>query len=108
MEGAVPDSWHKAIITAIFKKGDVSSCENYRPISLLQVGYKIYAAVLLQRLKSAGAERRVWKTQFGFKSNRGTSDALFVARRLLDDAWASRDGQLIFLALDWAKPFDTV
>ena len=104
----MPQTWHEALVTAIFKKGDVASCENYRPISLLPIGYKLYAAVLLSRLKAAGAEARIWKTQYGFRSGRGTSEALFVARRLMDDAWAQKDGSLVFLALDWAKAFDSV
>ena len=107
-EKAVPQTWHEALVTAIFKKGDVASCENYRPISLLPIGYKLYAAVLLSRLKAAGAEARIWKTQYGFRSGRGTSEALFVARRLMDDTWAQKAGSLIFLALDWAKAFDSV
>ena len=107
-EGCVPSAWHEALVSAIFKKGDVSKCENYRPICLLQVGFKLFASILLQRLKSAGAEARIWKTQFGFKSKHGTSDALFMARRLLEDAWATKDGQLVLLALDWAKAFDSI
>ena len=46
-EGSVPTSWHEATVAAIFKKGDPACCENYRPISLLAVGYKIFAAILL-------------------------------------------------------------
>jgi hypothetical protein len=95
-------------VTAIFKKGDTASCENYRPISLLAIGYKLFAIILLQRLKLAGAEMRIWQTQFGFRSNRGTTDALFLTRRLLDATWAKKDGKLMLLALDWAKAFDSV
>ena len=107
-EGAVPEAWPAARVAAIFKKGDVSSCENYRPISLLPIGYKLYAMVLLNRLKAGGAEDRIWHTQFGFKSKRGTVDALFLARRMIDEAWATRYGSLIMLALDWAKAFDSI
>ena len=86
----------------------MAACSNYRPISLLQIGFKIFAIVLLSRLKAAGAESRIWPTQFEFRSQHGTADALFVARRLLDDAWAAADGKLVFLALDWAKAFDCI
>ena len=104
----VPDAWHLAMVTAVFKKGDASKCDNYRPISLLAVSYKIFASVLLHRLRAAGAEARIWATQTGFKSMSGTSDAIFVARRFIEQAWATRDGQLVCLALDWAKAFDGV
>ena len=42
---------------------------------------------LLARLKDAGAEKRVWPTQFGFKAGFGTIDALFATRRIMDDIW---------------------
>ena len=92
----------------IFKKGDTAHCENYRPISLLQIGYKLFALVLLKRLKKAGAESRIWPTQFGFKSKSGTRDALFLARRMIERAWEQQNGKLIYLALDWAKAFDSI
>ena len=106
--GVVPEKWHEALVVAIFKKGDVASCENYRPISLLQIGYKLFATILPQRLKDGGAESRIWPTQYGFRSKYGTTDALFIARRLLDEAWSGRGSKAIFLALDWAKAFDSV
>lgn len=104
----IPEEWHNAQVASIFKKGDAALCSNYRPISLLTIGYKLFAAILLERLKLAGAERRIWPTQFGFRSGYGTSDALFLARRLLDEAWAMKEGSLIMLALDWAKAFDSI
>ena len=105
---SVPDSWHQARVAMIFKKGDPSVCGNYRPISLVNIGYKLFAIILLNRLRSAGAENRIWPTQFGFRRHRGTGDALFVARRIIEDTWARRDGKVIFLALDWARAFDSV
>ena len=95
-------------MSAIFKKGDPASCENYRPISLLAIGYKLFATILLRRLKAAGADARIWPTQFGFRIGRGCADALFVARRLLERTRAAKDGSLVFLALDWAKAFDSI
>ena len=70
--------------------------------------YKILDSVLLERLKSTGAEDRIWETQFGFKSKSGTLDALFLTRRLVDEVWAGKDSQIIFAALDWSKAFDTI
>ena len=74
----------------------------------IEAGYKLYAAILLQRLKAGKAEDRAWSTQFGFKSKRGTNDAILPAKRHLDAAWAAQDGQLVLLALDWARAFDSV
>ena len=107
-EGSVPDDWHQALVVTIFKKGDPSQCDNYRPISLLPIGYKLFALILLERLKRGGAEDRIWRTQFGFRSGCGANDALFLARRLIEKTWETRDGKLILLALDWAKAFDSI
>ena len=107
-EADVPEAWHAAVVSAIFKKGDSADCANCRPISLLPIGYKLYAMILLSRLKKSGAEERIWSTQFGFRSGRGTADALFIGRCLIEDTWDSESGKLIFLALDWAKAFDSV
>jgi len=83
-------------------------CENYRPISLQCVIYKTFASILLKRLKLGGAEEQIWKTQFGFKSRCGTREALFVTRQVIEDIFESKNGHGIFLALDWAKAFDTI
>ena len=92
----------------LFKKGDPALCSNYRPISLLAIGYKILASILLQRLKSAGAENRIWHTQYGFKSNASIIDVLFITRQILDTIWAEKDSQIIFATLDWSKAFDSI
>ena len=107
-EKAIPKLWHEARVVALYKKGDESLCNNYRPISLVQVGYKLFASILLERLLMAGCDNRLWPSQFGFRPRRGTADAVLVARRVIEDAWGCRDGSALLLALDWAKAFDSV
>ena len=63
---------------------------------------------LLRRLQNAGAEKRIWPTQFAFRTKRGSADAIFVARRLLDLTLADRSGTLVMLSLDWEKAFDSI
>ena len=59
----IPTDWHKAKVACLFKKGDPSCPDNYRPISLLQIGYKIFSSLLLLRMKTAGIEQKIWQTQ---------------------------------------------
>ena len=63
---AVPESWHHARVAMLFKKGDPSDSGNYRPITLLALGYKLFATVLLNCLRKAGVDNALWPTQFGF------------------------------------------
>ena len=92
-----PSAWHVAKVIPVYKKGDPAECDNYRPISLVSVLYKLYATILLQRLKDGGAETQLWKTQFGFRSKRSTDDALFIVRRRVEQALAARGGKGIRL-----------
>ena len=103
-----PKVWRHAHVSTIFKKGDTSLPSNYRPISLLAVGYKVLASLLLARLANSGVEQRLRKTQFGFRRHKGSTDAVFLAQRLIDQTWASKNGQLSIVRLDWAKAFDRV
>ena len=68
----------------IFKKKDPSLCDNYRPISILSIAYKIFASMLKERLLDAGLDARLWASQFGFRRERSTHDAVFVARRRIE------------------------
>ena len=103
---SVPKQWRHSTVVALFKKEDTSLPCNYRPISLLTVGYKVLASLLLDRLKVTDVEERMHKAQFGFRPKRGTSDALFLARRMIDAAVEDRTGELYILLLDWSKAFD--
>jgi hypothetical protein len=92
----------------LFKKGDPASCENYRPICILSIAYKLFAWILKERLIQAGVDKVLWRTQFGFRQGCSTDDAIFIARRLLEVARAQRHGKITMLALDWRKAFDSI
>ena len=47
-----PDEAMNARVVLIYKKGDTSLCENYRPISLLNTCYKFIAAALQRRIET--------------------------------------------------------
>ena len=84
-EKSVPSEWQHAVISTIYKnKGPIDECDNYRPISLLCISYKLLASLLLKRLQEAGAEDRLTNAQFGFRRGRGFSDAARAARRQAD------------------------
>ena len=60
----MPKQWDKAVVVAIFKKGDRLDPSNYRPIALLDTCYKLYARVLQRRIADA-VDDSIRKTQYG-------------------------------------------
>ena len=103
--GVYPGSLKLANIVSIYKKGDSTKMENYRPIALLQVFYKILAGLIRGRLMAA-YDPWVQKTQYGFRPNKSTSQAVFIARRLMDIA--ERTGSKLTTIPDLEKAFDKV
>ena len=102
----MPDTMTEADVITIFKKGNVEDPQNYRPISLLNSIYKIYAALIKNRLVEV-MEPYISATQFGYRKARSTSQPLYITRRLQDYAEAYEE-KLLMIFLDWEKAFDKV
>ena len=96
----------EANVASLFKKGDTQNLANYRPISLLNYSYKIYASVIQQRL-AAKIDKFIHPTHYGFRAKRITSQSLYIARRIQDIAEQSGD-QILLVLLDWEKAFDKI
>ena len=101
----MPESWRKGDLIPIFKgKGDVRSCGNYRSIKLLKHGMKVIERIFERRLRK---NVKLDDMQMGVMPGRGTTDAIFIMRQLLEKyEMAGRDLNMVFVDLE--KAFDRV
>ena len=75
--GKYPDFFKVAKVTALFKNGDKSSVENYRPISVLPQLNQVFEKLLHGRLTSFLTENDILnKNQYGFRKGHSTSHAI--------------------------------
>lgn len=49
--GGFPREWREGVIVPILKTGRGEKVEEYRGVTLTQTAYKVYAAVLMERLR---------------------------------------------------------
>ena len=72
-----PAIWRQGKVTALFKSGDKSDCNNYRPITVLPTVSKILERAGHQQLYGHLTESNLLTTkQFGFRPKLSTEVAL--------------------------------
>ena len=104
----VPQDFKDASIVYIYKnKGNRTSCDNYRGISLLSIAGKILARLLLNRLLAHLEQDLLPESQCGFREGRGTADMIFASRQL-QEKFQEQNRELFSTYVDLTKAFDTV
>ena len=104
----LPQDFKDASIIHLYKrKGNRSSCDNHRGISLLSIAGKILARVLLSRLNAHLERDLLPESQCGFRVGRSTVDMIFAARQLQEKCQEQNVG-LYTTFVDLTKAFDTV
>jgi exonuclease III len=107
-QGAYPELMKEAKINPLFKKGEVSERDNYRPISILPAFSKVIGKIFSQRLISFFEQNSlIYKHQHGFVKNRGTSTALFELVSNMCDALESGQ-KCMGIFYDFSKAFDSI
>lgn len=107
-QGTLPKSWTKAIVSLIHKENsDPKEIRNYRPISLLNVDYKIYATILATRLRRILMDT-IHQGQKEFVPKGYMRSNLRMVLNILEFYEAHPERQLAFIFLDAEKAFDNV
>lgn len=74
-----PEEWSTGLIVPIKKKGEGKSVEDHRGVTLMTVGYKVYAEILKNRLEERVNELGcIPDNQTGFRKGMGTIDHIYI------------------------------
>jgi hypothetical protein len=106
MKGELSDTQKQGTLSLIHKKDDPLNLDNWRPITLLNVDYKLAASALAQRLKLV-LPKIIHTDQNGFVEGRYIGHNIRQIQDIIDFADETQiEGAILFL--DFKKAFDTV
>jgi len=95
-------------VIPIFKSGDNSQLNIYRPISILNTFSKIFERVISNRLLNfLNKNNFFFDQQFGFRQNHSTDSALILFNEFITSA-LDRNEISISVFIDFSKAFDTL
>ena len=105
-QACIPADLEKSVYIAIPKKPGTVECDQHRTISLMSHVTKIMLRVLMNRMRN-NILPEISETQFGFMADKGTRNAIFALRTLMERAIeVQKDLYLCFI--DYSKAFDKV
>lgn len=107
-KGVFPTKLKHAKITPVFKDGDETDPNNYRPISLLSIFNRIFEKVMCDQLKRFMNKHNIlYESQYGFRENRSTEHAILdIVNKIQKNMGRGMFSCGIFI--DLKKAFDTV
>lgn len=106
-EGKIPPTWKEATITVIPKDGkDQLECGSFRPISILNIDYKLYTSILARRVEKV-LPQLIHTDQTGFVPQRQTHDNIRRSLHVLSHIQEHKL-QALLISLDAEKAFDSV
>ena len=107
-QGIVPPDWKEASVVPLFKKGDKSKAENYRPISLTSLSCKLLEHVVHSNIMHHLDKFNILdNAQHGFRKRRSCVTQLIDTLSDFADC-LKKSEQIDAILLDFSKAFDKV
>ena len=104
--GVVPEKMKENTFIVIPKKPGTVECKEHRTIALISQVGKVILKVIGRRIKRKLMEN-VDEKQYGFKKGKGTRNAIFVLKMIIERAIEVQK-DLYLCYIDFQKAFDTV
>ena len=104
--GELNSSARKGVITLIPKKKDLTQLKNWRPITLLNMDYKILGKVIARRLKQVLPDI-IGPQQTGFMEGRNITENIRGTIDLITHVYQNQKDALI-ISVDYEKCFDRI
>ena len=102
----IPGDWSKGLIIKLPKKGDLSSCDSWRGITLISVPSKVFCRIILNRIEEE-IDKKLREEQAGFRKNRGCIDQILALRNIIEQS-AEFNEDLHINFVDFKKAFDSL
>ena len=107
-QGTIPIDWKRANIMPLFKKGDKSKPENYRPVSLTSISCKLLEHIVHSNIMDHFDKFETLNNdQHGFRQKRSCETQLITTINDFSKCLNSK-GQIDAILLDFSKAFDKV
>ena len=106
MTGNIPNTWRESFFTLLHKGGDAKDPNNWRPIAVLSITYKILARTIHNRVHRI-LDKEQSDEQFGFRNKRSTIDALILAESVISKS-LEFNTDLWLVSVDLSKAFGRV
>ena len=104
--GIIPTNWYETHFSLLHKGGSTEDANNWRPIAILRITYKMMARLIFGRL-SSGLDLHQSEDQFGFRTKRSCTHALLAFELVLSKG-IEYDIPLWIVSIDLKKVFDRV
>ena len=106
--GRIPNEWKEARMVLIHKGGEKTALKNYRPVTIVDIEYKVFMLILRERVQKWAEEGRLMgDLQGGFRKGRMTEDNLFILNGIIE-LKKERGEELLVTCLDLEKAYDRV
>lgn len=106
--GKTPERWKEGRLHTLFKSGDATDCNNYRPIALLNLQYKILTKMLTNRImKILEEEKVITNSQGGWRKRRSTWQKIKILINAIQHS-IEKKKEIHLIWVDLKKAYDSV